>query len=188
MVRHPFRFALGAWPIVSIITIGLCALTDFAAKIMGIELPDQQNMDIVLKSIGWNKRFWLQLVPMVVVAAPVLEELFFRKLLYSFAAKITLGIVAKFHLPQEAADLSDRKKKIVNLAMALISSALFSAAHYLKQAWPDNAFVALFFFGLAQCFVYHKTRSIWSPVLVHSLFNATNLALAALSVWLGWTL
>ena len=39
------------------------------------------------------------------------------------------------------------------------------------------AFLALFFFGLAQCWLYAKTDRIWCPMLNHFLFNLTNLIL-----------
>ena len=60
---------------------------------------------------------------------------------------------------------------------ALVSSLAFSAAHYIFQPFPDAAFVALFFFGLAQCWLYCKTDRIWCPMLNHFLFNLTNLVL-----------
>ena len=59
----------------------------------------------------------------------------------------------------------------------LLSSALFCAAHYISQRFPDSAFIALFFFGLAQCWLYAKTDRIWCPMLNHTLFNLTNLVL-----------
>ena len=58
-----------------------------------------------------------------------------------------------------------------------MSSALFSAAHYIAQPFPDAAFLALFFFGLAQCWLYRKTDRIWCAMLNHFLFNLTNLVL-----------
>ena len=45
------------------------------------------------------------------------------------------------------------------------------------QPWPDAAFLALFFFGLAQCWLYRKTDHIWCAILNHGLFNLTNLVL-----------
>ena len=75
------------------------------------------------------------------------------------------------------------------LAGAIQSAALFSFVHYLNLQIVqgsltlngfrtlDNAFLALFFFGLAQCWVYFKTRHIWCPMLNHALFNLTNLIL-----------
>ncbi|MGN0832153.1 MAG: lysostaphin resistance A-like protein [Kiritimatiellia bacterium] len=59
----------------------------------------------------------------------------------------------------------------------VFSAALFSAAHYIAQPWPDAAFIALFFFGLAQCWLYRKTERLWCPMLNHALFNLTNLVL-----------
>ena len=43
--------------------------------------------------------------------------------------------------------------------------------------WPNNAFIALFFFGMAQCWLYRKTDRLWAPMLNHALFNLTNLVL-----------
>ena len=39
------------------------------------------------------------------------------------------------------------------------------------------AFIALFFFGVAQCWLYRKTDRIWCPMLNHALFNLTNVVL-----------
>jgi len=61
-------------------------------------------------------------------------------------------------------------------ALFVLSAALFSAAHYITQPWPDAAFLALFFFGLAQCWLYDRTH-LWCAVLNHMLFNLTNLIL-----------
>ena len=62
-------------------------------------------------------------------------------------------------------------------SIAVFSAILFSAAHYLAQPWPDAAFLALFFFGLAQCWLYRKTGHLWCAMLNHGLFNLTNLVL-----------
>ena len=71
-------------------------------------------------------------------------------------------------------------REILGSPAAAAASAAFSAAHYVEAPWPDNAFFALFFFGLAQCWLYRHTRAwygIWSPILNHFLFNLTNLIL-----------
>ena len=62
-------------------------------------------------------------------------------------------------------------------SIAVFSAILFSAAHYLDQPFPDAAFLALFFFGLAQCWLYRKTSHLWCAILNHGLFNLTNLVL-----------
>jgi len=62
-------------------------------------------------------------------------------------------------------------------SIAVASAVLFSAAHYLAQPFPDAAFIALAFFGFAQCWLYRRTGRLWCPMLNHALFNLTNLIL-----------
>jgi membrane protease YdiL (CAAX protease family) len=76
----------------------------------------------------------------------------------------------------------------VEVLVLLVSSAAFSAIHYvdfaalakdggLKWLPLSSAFIALFFFGLAQCWLYRKTERLWCPMLNHFLFNLTNVIL-----------
>jgi len=155
------KLTLKAWPIVALVTIGLCFLTQQVAKLFGIELPDQANIEIVKRYAGWNRTFAF-LCLQIVVLLPALEELIFRYLLFRLPSrKIPYLITHHSSL----------------IPTAATSSLLFSAAHYIAQPWPDAAFIALFFFGLAQCWLYKKTNHLWCPILNHALFNLTNLIL-----------
>ena len=116
------------------------------------------NLELVRKWAGWNKVF-ISLCVQVLVIMPAIEETVFRWLL--------------FKLPRKFAG----SRTWAAVAIAVLSSALFSAAHYIAQPWPDAAFIALFFFGLAQCWLYAKAERIWCPMLNHFLFNLTNLIL-----------
>jgi len=156
---------LKAWPVIACATIGLCFLTQTVASWFGITLPEQTNVEIVLRVLrhAFNsaRAFYgaAFLVVQVVLLLPVAEELVFRGLLFKLPARWkTTG-------------------RLPAIVWALFSSALFSAAHYLAQPWPDNAFLALAFFGLVQCWLYRKTDRIWCPMLNHALFNLTNLVL-----------
>ena len=155
------KFTLKAWPVIAGATIGLCYLTQAVAAWFGIELPDQANIELVKRYAGWNWVF-VSLCFQVLVLMPAVEELIFRFLL--------------FKLPSRKIPLSHNS--IIRLFdYSIISSLLFSAAHYLFQPWPDAAFIALFFFGLAQCWLYRKTDRLWCAILNHALFNLTNLIL-----------
>ena len=149
------KFTLKAWPVVAAATIGLCFLTQTVAGWLDIDIPDQQNVDLVrqwmLHAFDSARSFaiCLGLLLQVIVLLPALEELIFR-------------------LPT---------RWLRHPAWWLLSSALFSAAHYIMQPFPDSAFIALFFFGLAQCWLYRKTGRIWCPMLNHALFNLTNVVL-----------
>ena len=162
-------FTLKAWPVVALATIGLCCLTQAVAGRLGVALPDQANVEVVKRSLANafasadHFIFAACLVANVLVLAPVAEELVFRGLLF----KLPCRLVWKGREPDVRC----------LWAIAVVSSALFSAAHYYFQPWPDAAFLALFFFGLAQCWVYRRTGRIWCAMLDHFLFNLTNLVL-----------
>ncbi len=171
---------LRAWPVIAFATIGLCFFTGWVAGLFGITLDEQETVR-QMRDMGahaWrlycraglpalfedvaSRRFLLN-VAAVSVVAPVFEETLFRWLL----ARIPCGRTAFFSAPVG--------RRLVVCAAA--SSALFSLAHYLQTPKSNNAFLALFFFGLAQCWLYRKAERLWSPMLNHALFNLTNLVL-----------
>ena len=142
------RLTLKAWPVIALATIGLCYLTQTVAKWFGIELPDQANVDLVRKAAGWSWQFAFLCVQ-ILVLLPAVEELIFRKGIYSALGRM----LGRSDAPM--------KNHVITKFTAVFSSILFSAAHYLAQPFPDAAFLALFFFGLAQCWLYRKTAHLW---------------------------
>ena len=147
------KTVLKAWPVITIVAMFLSFATkELAYSLFDITLLSQSSVKLVKMIAGFNMQFLLFAVS-VLILAPVLEEVIFRFLFWK--------------LPEP---------KRIWLA-AIPSSILFVAAHYLQMPWPDNAFVALFFFGMAQCWVYKTTGRLWCPILTHALFNATNLIL-----------
>ena len=159
-MNENLKKTLKAWPVITVLTIALHYLTQLVAEWIGIKLPDQANLELVRKYIGRNMTFVLLCVQVLVIM-PAIEEFVFRWLLFMLPAR-----VAAKRAWQPMADTA-----------AVVSAALFSAAHYIVQPFPDAAFLALFFFGLAQCWLYRKTDRIWCPMLNHFLFNLTNIIL-----------
>lgn len=158
------KLTLKAWPVIAAATIGLCYLTQVVAKWVGVELPDQENLEIVRRAAGWNWQFAFLCVQ-ILLLLPAVEELIFRKGIYSALGRLV-----------GCSDAPMKNRALARL-MAVVSSVLFSAAHYVFQPFPDSAFVALFFFGLAQCWLYKKTGRLCCAILNHGLFNLTNLVL-----------
>jgi membrane protease YdiL (CAAX protease family) len=150
-----FKSTIIAWLGVTASAFAICGLTTFVFKILDVSLPPQKSLEAVLNSRGW--RLALN-VAAVLVIAPIFEELIFRGLLFK--------LIIKFFKSRFAVD-----------GCMIFSATAFCAAHYWKGQFPDNAFIALFYFGIAQCILYRKTNSIWCPMLLHFLFNATNLVL-----------
>ncbi len=183
-----------AWPVVTLVTIGLCFLTKAAAALLGVELPEQANMtfarDLLLQAFGSWRAFVAsaKLVAAVVVIAPVLEEVVFRWVLFRLPQRLVEKTTRGTRETGETRGVEGTKgagetrgRRSVGLMLVLLfSAALFAAAHYLAQPWPDAAFLALFFFGAAQCWLYLKTGRLWCAMLNHALFNLTNLVLAVL--------
>lgn len=165
---------LRAWPVIAAATIGLCFLTQSVAKLFGIDLPDQQNVDTVrqwmLHAFDSPRNFatCAFLLVQVLLLLPILEEAVFRWLLFMLPARLAGKGGQQLVAPRPGA---------LGCTLAVVASALFSAAHYISQPFPDSAFIALFFFGLAQCWLYAKTDRIWCPMLNHALFNLTNIVL-----------
>ena len=151
-MNERLKLTLKAWPAIAFATIGISILTEYVSGLVGHPLHEQAQLDVVRRMAGWNMAFATVLFN-VLVLAPLLEETVFRFVLWK--------------LPRPGRPL----------VAAVTSSALFSAAHYLQMPWPDSAFLALFFFGMAQCWLYEKADRIWCPMLNHALFNATNLVL-----------
>ena len=164
-------------PVIAAATIGLCFLTQGVAKLFGIDLPDQEQMTMVrnylLHAFDSTQHFMVvvSLLLQVLLLAPAFEEVLFRWVGWRLPVKFL-----------------SRGKSAAVWAFAVASSAVFSAAHYIDyialvksggfQWLPlSNAFLALFFFGFAQCWLYRKTDRIWCPMLNHALFNLTNLVL-----------
>ena len=85
----------------------------------------------------------------VILAAPVVEELTFRGLGFTLLARYG------------------------NVVALVVTSAAFAAAHGLV-----NGFLALFLFGAAVGFLRLRTGSIYPGMLLHGSFNALALAVA----------
>ena len=95
-----------------------------------------------------------------VVFAPVLEELFFRGILFRFL----LG------------------KLSTQLAL-LISAALFSLLHF-----NSDSLVPIFILGYLLGSIYRETGDIRSSIAMHACFNGFSVFLMSIDKWLGGTM
>ncbi|MEP0806106.1 MAG: CPBP family intramembrane metalloprotease [Chloroflexota bacterium] len=91
---------------------------------------------------------WFMLVG--VIFAPMVEELFFRGFLFQ-------GFRSQYGW----------------LKGALLSSLIFGAAHLDPAAFLPTAIL-----GFLLAYMYHRTNSVWLPILLHVLVNAFGLCAA----------
>jgi membrane protease YdiL (CAAX protease family) len=150
------------WPEVGIAVVGLLAvypLVSLSSWIVRSEMGDSVTGDSTVEFLK-NTRDPATLLAagvLVIIIAPCVEELLFRGLLYGVA-----------------------KRYAGRLAAAVTTSVLFAAIHLNPASW-----VPLFFLSLAFTLGYERTGSLWTPILMHLLFNGAQfLILLLFPQWL----
>ena len=166
-----FKLTLVTTVAVFLVAVSICQVFEW----MGF--PEQDQVKMIKEMAGWRWKF-VGIVAWILLATPVIEETLFRYCLFRLPARLLEEA--------EPPCFFDRRP---TLAVAIISSAVFSFAHYIDfgallagkgfALLPvSNACFALFVVGLAWCWLYFRTKSIWCSMLSHSLFNTINLVLA----------
>lgn len=103
--------------------------------------PQQEIIGLLLKTK--NILYFLSYTVLIVLVAPVVEEVFFRGLVYSFF----------------------RGKYGVKVAM-VISAAFFAMMH--MSAW---AFVGTFIGGLGLAYLFERSKSLYTSIIAHMVWN-----------------
>lgn len=109
---------------------------------------DTQGDQILQLFAALDSPVWFVIVG--VVFAPIIEELFFRGFLFQ-------GFRQRYGWVNGA----------------LLSSAIFGAAHL-----DLVAFIPTFVLGLLLAYMYHRSNSVWLPIILHVLVNALGLCAA----------
>ena len=91
---------------------------------------------------------------LVLIGAPLIEEILYRGLLQEIAIRLGLG----------------------RWPSILAVSSLFALVHI--GAVDYSALPTLFVLSLGFGWVYEKSGRLWAPIVMHSLFNLTNIVLA----------
>jgi len=139
---------LAVWPIMLVVLI----LTAFFAKIInGSDYQIQKHEELV--SISENTVIWAKIAIALaaIIVTPVLEELLFRGLLQTtFRSAL-------------------RTKYAAWIAIAL-TAMLFAMMHSIPAHWPT-----LFVLGACMGYSYEKSGSLFRPIFIHAIFNATSI-------------
>jgi membrane protease YdiL (CAAX protease family) len=142
---------LGLGSRVALAAIGLAALAWityilFAGFLAPLLQPDQQD---VTRELGTNKEELGSVVVaafLIVIAAPVSEEVFFRGFMFG-------GLRGSMSL----------------LPAAVISAAVWGALHL--GAGNIGVAVQLAIFGVILAWLYERSGTLWAPVLAHAINN-----------------
>jgi membrane protease YdiL (CAAX protease family) len=157
---------LTVWPLI----MAAILLTMFFGKqFWGQEYQMQQHQQ--LTTITEYPQLPLRIIIFIVavVIASFFEEMLFRGL---FQTTIRSYFEARYWSP--IARVTDHEDRVTDRNGAwiaiLISSGLFSATHADTGHWP-----ALFVLGICLGYAYEKSGSLFRPIFIHSLFNATSI-------------
>lgn len=148
------RTPLGFWRSAGMVTLTIMAVFCVCAAMTQLHLdkllmeltgcPEQQ--DVVQSMMDGNAGQKLVLGLAAVVMAPIGEEVCFRGFIYNILRQRT-GV----------------------LSAALASGLLFGVVHCsVVQLLP------LTVFGVLQCLLYEKCKTLWLPMAVHAVFNSLN--------------
>ena len=136
---------LAVWPIVTLMII----LTLFFGKLIwGQDFQLQQHEELELITAYPQISVRVLIIITAVAVVPVFEEMLFRGLFQTMLRSFLA-------------------KPWLSIA---ISSSLFAIVHQSPGHWP-----ALFALSMCLGYSYEKSGSLFQPIFVHSLFNATSI-------------
>ena len=135
------------------------------ALLLGFEPPPQDLVKLFTDpNVPWCVKS--KYAAIALLAAPVVEELIFRMGLFR------LCVWCGRRIPLSRNEMPPEGRIRFPIVSALVSGAVFAAVH-LHAA----TFLPLWFLGYAFAWLYWRSKTIFSSMLCHFLFNATNLVL-----------
>jgi uncharacterized protein len=140
-LRKPAR------PFVGPMLIGYVVYIGAALVIASLISPEQED---ITRELGVDEGVLGSIVAgiLIVVAAPVAEEIFFRGFMFAGFRGATRFWVA-----------------------ATIPSLIWGAMHYTgPESW--GVCLQLAIFGVILCWLYERTGSLWPPIALHAFNNA----------------
>ncbi|MCQ2364025.1 MAG: CPBP family intramembrane metalloprotease [Akkermansia sp.] len=145
---------------VGVILLFSCLLTALHVDTLIMQLtncPEQQ--DVVQSMMDGNTAQRLVLAAAAIIMAPIGEEVCFRGFVYNIL-----------------------RQRAGVWAATLTTGVLFGAIHAsLVQ------FLPLAFFGIVQCIIYERSKTLWVPMAVHAVFNSLSVLFILLMPYLPET-
>ena len=182
---------LSVWPLLILMIV---LTTSVGKLIWGQEFEMQQHQELELITAHPQLPVRVLIIVTTVAVVPVFEEMLFRGLFQTMirsflgTRRSSLGARGTGHKERvtdrnrafpvrsesqsQAGPTSARTSNGAWLAI-VINSGLFATAHYEPGHWP-----ALFVLSVCLGYSYEKSGSLFRPIFIHSLFNATSVIAA----------
>ncbi len=145
--QRQLMLVAGALLVAAPVMIVLKMISEVALRKLGWAVEDQRAVDLILNCKSVGLKIYLGVF--AVIIAPLAEEFLFRGLMFSAFKKAGWPVCGWIG-----------------------TSFLFALIH-----GSAPIFLPLFVFALALTWLYETTDGLLAPILAHSLFNATNLAI-----------
>ena len=123
--------------------IGLSILIAVISSISGTELPGFQSQSPILPLFGTDNFSFVIAIIVIVIIAPIIEEMFFR------------GYI-----------LQTLSKNLSTSTSSIITALIFASVHFEFQS-----FIPIFLLGIILNWLFLKFNSIWPSILFHFLNN-----------------
>jgi membrane protease YdiL (CAAX protease family) len=168
-IQIPRGVALGATTIFILFPLVLVVgqLTELALRLAGLPAPPAHE---VLQALSENhdKRFVAIAVILVVIVAPMFEELAFRGCLQTTIARFFHWYESHDQPEKLTSSPSARSRWIATT----ITAGLFAAVHHELGFFPP-----LFVLAIGLGYLYERTGNLCATIAAHALFNAVQLLL-----------
>ena len=152
---------ISVWPILMLMVI----LTIFFGKLIwGQDFEIRQHQELKLIMAHPQLPVRVLIIVTTVAVVPVFEEMLFRGLFQTMLRSFLSNF--KFR----TSNLRYRQSAWLSI---VINSVLFAAIHTNVGHWP-----ALFALSMCLGYSYEKSGSLFRPIFIHSLFNATSVIAA----------
>jgi membrane protease YdiL (CAAX protease family) len=136
-----------------LITAAYLALSTLGSNYIHVEENDTKTLVDIYNTSVWPVLLWI----MVVVLAPICEELIFRGFLFEGFRRSRLGLVGTI----------------------IVTSFIWTCLH---AGYSVSSLGAIFIFGLVLGAVRYKTGSLWGTMAMHAFYNAVGMTLVALNI------
>ena len=152
--KEDLHFVIFSWVIAFPLVIFINQILDWTlSNVFHVPLMPEQIAVYFLKMTFGHPLYLSMAILTIVFFAPIVEELLFRGFLQSFI-----------------------RKQLGSKQAIFITSLLFAFFHYSKEQGLANLtiIVSLFTLSLFIGFSYEKRKCLFTPIVLHALFNAVN--------------
>lgn len=157
--------------------------TVLTGESLGFGVPDAGHKTLKVITEANDPPAVALLIFSAVVLAPLFEELLFRGIIQTCFLNMmnqTFGprtvVNAEGQPVVREADIS---AGVLRWIAIVVTAGLFAVVHIGSAPW--QSLPSLFVVGVTFGYVYERTGNLWPSIVLHALFNVTNVALA---LWL----